>query len=196
MGYLGELIRTSRMEKGLSMKELGNKIGVSAAAISRYELGQREISAEIIQAISDVLEIPRESVAEASYMDWQDKINKVGRAQIDSDDAEFLKHSIWKLSKLDSLTKEEDALKTLLNLEGYDFIKTNGKYFFTFKSGGAEISSKDLQELLNCAQNGLTLAAKSLELRLLQEAFNNSGSFQTFPTANATPPDGKEPSQE
>lgn len=195
MGYLGGLIRISRMEKGLSMKELGNKIGVSAAAISRYELGQREISVDVMQAIADALEIPRESVAKASYMDWQGKINKVGRAQIDPDDDEFLKHSVSKLSKLDSLTKEEEALKTLLNLEGYDFVKTNGNYFFTFKSGGAEISSEDLQELLDCAQNGLTLAAKSLELRLLQEAFNNSGSSQTSPTADATPPEGKDPAQ-
>lgn len=197
MGYLGGLIRISRIEKGLSMKELGNKIGVSAASISRYELGQREISNEIMQAISNVLEIPSESITKASYMDWQNKINKIGRTIVDPDDAEILEHVAPKLSKLDSLTKEEEALKTLLNLKGYDFIKTNGNYFFTFKSGGAEISANDLQELLNCAQNGLALAAKSLELRLMHEAFNHSDNIQiSSPTPDKTPPEGNDPTQD
>ena len=76
------------------------------------------------------------------------------------------------LSKLDPLTDEESALKILLNSMGYDIIKTRGSCFFTHKYGGSEISGDDLAELLNCTQNGLKVAAKALELKLLQESFN------------------------
>ena len=54
---LGECIRQRRKYLGYSMAELGRKAGVSAAAISRYELGQREISVEMGKKIAKELNI-------------------------------------------------------------------------------------------------------------------------------------------
>ena len=53
----GELIRKNRKAQGLSMAELGNRIGVTAAAISRYELGQRELTIDTLQAIASALNL-------------------------------------------------------------------------------------------------------------------------------------------
>lgn len=54
---IGEMIREKRKNSGLTMAELGKRIGVTAAAISRYELGQRELTLDTIQAIADALGI-------------------------------------------------------------------------------------------------------------------------------------------
>lgn len=54
---VGERIRERRQQLGLSMAELGKKLGITAAAVSRYELGQREININTLQRIADALGI-------------------------------------------------------------------------------------------------------------------------------------------
>lgn len=54
----GELIRKRRQEIGMSLEELGARLGISAAAVSRYELGQRKISTEKLLRIASILEVP------------------------------------------------------------------------------------------------------------------------------------------
>lgn len=44
------------------MAELGAKVGLTAAAISRYELGQRKLSFGAITQIADALEVPLRSI--------------------------------------------------------------------------------------------------------------------------------------
>ena len=48
-------IRFFRERKGMTMKELGEKVGVTEGAISNYELGKREPSFEKLLQISEVL---------------------------------------------------------------------------------------------------------------------------------------------
>jgi transcriptional regulator with XRE-family HTH domain len=45
---IGELLRSLRIEEGLTMKELGLKVGVTEQAISQYERGKREPNDEIL----------------------------------------------------------------------------------------------------------------------------------------------------
>lgn len=52
---VGEMIREKRKACGLSMAALGERIGVTAAAISRYELGQRAMSLDTVQSIANAL---------------------------------------------------------------------------------------------------------------------------------------------
>ena len=53
----GEIVRKKRKALGLSMAELGERIGVTAAAISRYELGQRELTVDTLQSIALALNV-------------------------------------------------------------------------------------------------------------------------------------------
>ena len=50
-----KMLRVARKSKGLTMKELGEKVGVSESAISQYETGKREADFETILKIGEVL---------------------------------------------------------------------------------------------------------------------------------------------
>lgn len=52
---LGELIRETRLERGLTQAELGKKIGTSQSAINRIEKGGQNISLEMLARISEEL---------------------------------------------------------------------------------------------------------------------------------------------
>lgn len=63
---IGIKIKQHRLYKDMTMKELGQKIGVSESAISKYESGKiREISINTIKKIANVLSCPAEVL-----MDW------------------------------------------------------------------------------------------------------------------------------
>ena len=55
---VGERIREKRRDRGMSMAELGEILGISAAAVSRYELGQRHIKLEMLKKIAVALNVP------------------------------------------------------------------------------------------------------------------------------------------
>lgn len=60
----GELIRKYRKEKKMTMKELGENVGVSEQAISQYERGLRKISLETLIKISNVLNVSVNTLTE------------------------------------------------------------------------------------------------------------------------------------
>ena len=51
-----KMLRTARKTKGLTMKELGEKVGVSESAISQYETGKREADFETLLKIGEILD--------------------------------------------------------------------------------------------------------------------------------------------
>lgn len=50
-----KMLRTRRKECGLTMKELGERIGVTESAISQYENGKRQASYEIQLKLAETL---------------------------------------------------------------------------------------------------------------------------------------------
>ena len=54
---IGECIKLRRKEKGLSQKELALKIGIATNSLSRYEIGERNISWEMLAKIASALDI-------------------------------------------------------------------------------------------------------------------------------------------
>lgn len=59
---VGERIRQLRWKKGMKLEELGEKVGLTAAAMSRYELGQRKISVELAARIAEALGVPMQAL--------------------------------------------------------------------------------------------------------------------------------------
>lgn len=51
----GEFIRETRMNKGVSIKELANKIGVSESMLFSVERGKRNLSVTLAADIADAL---------------------------------------------------------------------------------------------------------------------------------------------
>ena len=54
---VGERIRAARKEAGLTQKQLGEKLGVSAAMIGQYETGVRNPKLGTLKKIANALEI-------------------------------------------------------------------------------------------------------------------------------------------
>lgn len=52
---IGEHIKATRKNKGLSQKELGEALGVSGAMIGQYETGQRKPRLDTLRRIADAL---------------------------------------------------------------------------------------------------------------------------------------------
>jgi transcriptional regulator with XRE-family HTH domain len=54
----GRRLRAQRLERRLSQKEFGQKIGVSLHQVQKYEAGINRISTGRLQRIADVLSVP------------------------------------------------------------------------------------------------------------------------------------------
>ncbi|MBD2752624.1 helix-turn-helix domain-containing protein [Spirosoma validum] len=52
---VGELIKQTRKEKGLTQKELGEKIGVSESMINKYESGKQNPTIATLSKIIEAL---------------------------------------------------------------------------------------------------------------------------------------------
>lgn len=57
MNKFAERVRELRTEKGLSRKELANRLGTLQRNISYWELGQRECSFDMLLKIAEVLDV-------------------------------------------------------------------------------------------------------------------------------------------
>ena len=67
---IGKLIRERRKEKGLTLVELGEIIGVANGTISKWERGQiKNMRRDKIQALCDVLCIPPYTFISGTYKD-------------------------------------------------------------------------------------------------------------------------------
>lgn len=181
----GQLIQQARKSAGLSQKQLGEKLGLSASMIGQWENDLRNPKYETIKRIASALNVG-----------WRELISDEQRGQVMVDHIKAVQRMTavnvanQMMAGLGELSDEEGALKTLLNSIGYDVIKTGGNYFFTYESGGSEISADDLNELLNCAQNGLKVAAKTLELKLMQGAHASLSRAETAPESPPAPQEG------
>jgi UDP-N-acetylglucosamine 1-carboxyvinyltransferase len=54
---ISQLIREARIERGLTQRELGEKIGVSESAVNRYESGNLNMSTEVLYKIAEAMNL-------------------------------------------------------------------------------------------------------------------------------------------
>lgn len=195
----GQRIRAARKAANMTQAELAQKLGIPFQSISQWERDIRNPKKETLIRIADALGVSISDLCDFSLQAERDKIKEeiseitsklntateeerneleyaLGVLEESCDDIDFIAAIQPYLSDLEPLSDDEAALKTLLNSIGFDIIKTRGNYFFTHEHGGSgiftsEISTDDLNELLSCAQNGLKIAAKTLELKLMRKAF-------------------------
>lgn len=63
---IGEKIKTLRLDKGLSQKQLGQLMGVSQQMIAQYEKGAREPKLSTLEKFADSLEVPLDDLVKVS----------------------------------------------------------------------------------------------------------------------------------
>ena len=54
---VGQQIREARKAKGLTQKELGEKLGVSESTVNQYESGKQNLTIETLSKISEALDL-------------------------------------------------------------------------------------------------------------------------------------------
>ncbi|WP_322176714.1 helix-turn-helix domain-containing protein [Acutalibacter caecimuris] len=183
----GQLIKEARKKAGMTQSELAQKLNVPFQSISQWERGLRNPKNDTLKRVAtalgvDWVSLTEENDSNATHMIW-DELRK-------------------EMLKSDPLTDEETALKTLLNSIGYDLIKLDGRYRFRYDDGFSVMTEDDLHELLSCAKNGLKVAAKTLELKLLQRDLPpnihieqplqcpSPEDSETIPESGESPPEG------
>lgn len=77
-----KMLRTARKEKGLTMRELGEKVGVSESAISQYETGKREADFETLLKIGEILDCSIDYLLRGGDEKKPDTANDAGLAEI------------------------------------------------------------------------------------------------------------------
>lgn len=151
-----DLIKKRRLDLGLTMEELGKKIGVSKATIQRYESGEiKNVRRDKIAKLANALD-----TTPAYLMGWEDTT-----ADEDKEIVNYFLSLGDKLSDgVEDMTQEELAVKCLLNTCGYDIIKSHGQYHFFGKySQIYPIEKEDVDNLVNKAIEVLDLVATKLD---------------------------------
>ena len=59
---LGDVLRTHRMRRGLTLREVSAEARVSLGYISEIERGQKEASSELLASLCDALDVPLSAV--------------------------------------------------------------------------------------------------------------------------------------
>jgi len=54
---LGNRMYNARMDKGMSQKEVGESLGMTQPAYSRYESGQRDATLKMLIQLSEIFEV-------------------------------------------------------------------------------------------------------------------------------------------
>lgn len=111
---VGENIRRIRKEKKISAKELGEKIGCSGNAILLYERNERKVTVEMLNEISNALEVKPNDLYDSigSYFDDTLNVNQIkkdlNKAESISKILEFYDYKLYTeddFNELDMLIK-------------------------------------------------------------------------------------------
>ena len=104
--FVGERVRTCRRRKGLTMKELGEKIGMSEANVSRYERGEFSLNISQIKEIAKILDVQAKylcgwgdspTVKEEMMNKWIEKVGELDFSEKELDELiNFAKYIISK----------------------------------------------------------------------------------------------------
>lgn len=55
--YVGDLLRAARKSKGLTQKEMGERVGITESAYSRYESGKQNLTLDTLQKVAEAMEV-------------------------------------------------------------------------------------------------------------------------------------------
>ncbi len=58
---IGQIIKKHREQKGLTITELADRLGISRSYMSRIEKGDRKLNTDVLVKISEILEVPFET---------------------------------------------------------------------------------------------------------------------------------------
>ncbi len=153
-----DIIKTKRLEMGLTLAEVAVAVGVSEGTVSRWESGEiKSMKSERITKLADVLKI---NPVLLTYSDIIDSVSDEDRDTIMG----FLYNNT--LAPKEDLSEAENALRLALNTFGYDLFKVNGEYKFIGNEGNGTISENDVKKMVESMFAAVEYEAKKIERRL------------------------------
>ncbi len=84
----GKILRDLREKSGMSQKQLAERIGVSKASVSQYELHERLPSADVLANAASLFRVSTD------YLLGLDKINRADLSGLDNDDIKYVESLI------------------------------------------------------------------------------------------------------
>lgn len=172
---IGDRIRKIRMEKGLTQAELGERVGLNADRIQKYENGFRRPKADLLKQIADVLGVNTLALIDpitsdpicAMYalFELEDYYNLQvesanGLARMTLDDGGWLREYIEEWSKVKNRTDMELVVASSEE-EKAEIIKSYHQWQWTFPQGIIDGVGKEIQK-----------ARIKKKIEELQEAYN------------------------
>ena len=118
---LGQLIKASRHSAGLSQRELGRSLGVTASHIAYIESGARHPSRTVVLRVAQTLRIDRQTLIMAAYPELASTVAPTGNHE-----------QAWRgfvaLARQHSVTPREMAIMRQISLIGR--IPSSSSYLF------------------------------------------------------------------
>lgn len=175
------MLKTSREQKGMKLREVAHALGVDQALVSKFESGARKPTRTQVSKLAEVLNIDADKLMVA----WlKEKIlyelgdDKLALQAIVAAEQELKKSYSPKASgltkKINSLLKEIDKVKSslqkLLQYDSYRIAQAL-ELEYTFESNRIEGNTLTLKETDLVINEGLTISGKSMREHL--EAINH-----------------------
>ncbi len=173
---MNTILKTTREQKGLRLREVANKMRIDQALISKFESGSRIPNRQQVLDLADTLDIPVQQL----LAEWiKEKIKReIGN------DGQYVPE-IWALLERGSMPllnepaapyagfaaelERLDSLKAKLNnirLKEYNRIEEALELEYTFESNRIEGNTLTLQETDLVVKQGLTISGKSMREHL------------------------------
>ena len=152
---MGEFIKQIRQWLGMTQKELAAKAGISYQQLSQYERGVRSPKDETLDKIVKAM---------GFYFPEFMRMYYGSLTRVSEEDQEILE-ILDRLapSEKEQLEPELDALRQLMNANGYDLGRTRGEYYLVGKDGAYHLTEDQLQSLLNGTVQYIESLCKMLE---------------------------------
>lgn len=175
------LLKTTRQEKGLKLRELAQMMGVDQAIVSKIESGARQATKEQVLKLATILEIPEEKLLplwikerllnELKYEPYAAEAITMVHEELGN----YIKNQVPKLSQsLQEKLLHIDSLKAKLDtFRQYDSYRIAQalELEYTFESNRIEGNTLTLRETDLVINEGLTVSGKSMREHL--EAINH-----------------------
>lgn len=109
---IGEKIKSLRLEKGLTQKQLGDLCSMADSAIRRYELGSANPKIETLEKIANALNVPLSELYQ--YETFKNEMDTLITQQKKAEDD--FRNNLYNLSKMLNVIALSELLKSAMEL--------------------------------------------------------------------------------
>lgn len=108
VGSVGEIIKSLRMMRNISLEEFSNETGIPADELKRYETGESNIPESVIETLADFLNVTVEDLTSANIT-----VNRTHMAYVSNSPTHVRHLKLWYEAIGDVVLKDEELEKII-----------------------------------------------------------------------------------